>query len=266
MQSSAFCCVAMGKSILQTSVSPLKRWVGARTGSFCLCCCRASAWTQERRLLQCPCGEPKGAAWGDSALGWAWGAHEDSPPLSGQIVKKSCYPRWNETFEFELEEGATEALCVEAWDWDLVSRNDFLGRVSTLPLQAVPATFCAHPPIPPLQLPQRGALKGPRTPRTSKYPIPNCPWCSGTFQGYSSWQGRDLSGSSVAQHPACPLPPGGGQCPETVGRPAGGLVPAAARSVQEPEGRVSAWNLVAGTVGSGPGGGWGGVPAGRDPM
>ncbi|XP_063564122.1 LOW QUALITY PROTEIN: ras GTPase-activating protein 4-like [Gorilla gorilla gorilla] len=46
-----------------------------------------------------------------------------------QIVKKSCYPRWNETFEFELQEGAMEALCVEAWDWDLVSRNDFLGKV-----------------------------------------------------------------------------------------------------------------------------------------
>nr|XP_020011994.1 ras GTPase-activating protein 4 isoform X1 [Castor canadensis] len=45
------------------------------------------------------------------------------------VVKKSCYPRWNETFEFELEDGATEALCVEAWDWDLVSRNDFLGKV-----------------------------------------------------------------------------------------------------------------------------------------
>ncbi|XP_030789266.1 ras GTPase-activating protein 4B isoform X2 [Rhinopithecus roxellana] len=45
------------------------------------------------------------------------------------IVKKSCYPRWNETFEFELEEGATEVLCVETWDWDLVSRNDFLGKV-----------------------------------------------------------------------------------------------------------------------------------------
>ncbi|XP_037362776.1 ras GTPase-activating protein 4B [Talpa occidentalis] len=45
------------------------------------------------------------------------------------IVKKSRYPRWNETFEFELEEGATETLCVEAWDWDLVSRNDFLGKV-----------------------------------------------------------------------------------------------------------------------------------------
>nr|XP_017495948.1 ras GTPase-activating protein 4B isoform X5 [Manis javanica] len=45
------------------------------------------------------------------------------------IVKKSRYPRWNEIFEFELEEGAPEALCVEAWDWDLVSRNDFLGKV-----------------------------------------------------------------------------------------------------------------------------------------
>ncbi|XP_055462583.1 ras GTPase-activating protein 4 isoform X3 [Psammomys obesus] len=45
------------------------------------------------------------------------------------VVKKSCYPRWNETFEFELEEGAIGALLVEAWDWDLVSRNDFLGKV-----------------------------------------------------------------------------------------------------------------------------------------
>uniref|UniRef100_A0A5F8GGT6 Ras GTPase-activating protein 4 n=1 Tax=Monodelphis domestica TaxID=13616 RepID=A0A5F8GGT6_MONDO len=46
------------------------------------------------------------------------------------IVKKSCYPRWNETFEFELDESAPGTLCVEAWDWDLVSRNDFLGKVS----------------------------------------------------------------------------------------------------------------------------------------
>lgn len=75
---------------------------------------------------------------------------ESAPsPLSGQIVKKSCYPRWNETFEFELEEGATEALCVEAWDWDLVSRNDFLGKVSTLPLQVAPVTFSTWPPFQP---------------------------------------------------------------------------------------------------------------------
>uniref|UniRef100_A0A2I3RBD6 RAS p21 protein activator 4 n=1 Tax=Pan troglodytes TaxID=9598 RepID=A0A2I3RBD6_PANTR len=58
------------------------------------------------------------------------------------IVKKSCYPRWNETFEFELQEGAMEALCLEAWDWDLVSRNDFLGKVSTTHL--VPLSQAAH--------------------------------------------------------------------------------------------------------------------------
>uniref|UniRef100_A0A670Y7E0 RAS protein activator like 2 n=1 Tax=Pseudonaja textilis TaxID=8673 RepID=A0A670Y7E0_PSETE len=46
------------------------------------------------------------------------------------VIKKSCYPRWNETFEFDLNESATEKLCiVEVWDWDLVSRNDFLGKV-----------------------------------------------------------------------------------------------------------------------------------------
>uniref|UniRef100_A0A674H944 Ras GTPase-activating protein 4-like n=1 Tax=Taeniopygia guttata TaxID=59729 RepID=A0A674H944_TAEGU len=45
------------------------------------------------------------------------------------VVKKSCYPRWNETFEFELAEPAEEKLCVEVWDWDLVGRNDFLGKV-----------------------------------------------------------------------------------------------------------------------------------------
>uniref|UniRef100_F6YXK4 RAS p21 protein activator 4 n=1 Tax=Ornithorhynchus anatinus TaxID=9258 RepID=F6YXK4_ORNAN len=44
------------------------------------------------------------------------------------VVKKSCYPRWNETFEFALDEAAPEKLCVEVWDWDLVSRNDFLGK------------------------------------------------------------------------------------------------------------------------------------------
>lgn len=74
------------------------------------------------------------------------------PTLSGQIVKKSCYPRWNETFEFELEEGAAEALCVEAWDWDLVSRNDFLGKVSTRPFgPSLPSLHASRP------LPQRGA-------------------------------------------------------------------------------------------------------------
>uniref|UniRef100_A0AAY4DEK0 Ras GTPase-activating protein 4-like n=1 Tax=Denticeps clupeoides TaxID=299321 RepID=A0AAY4DEK0_9TELE len=47
------------------------------------------------------------------------------------VVKKSCYPRWNESFEFELDDAAADSsLSVEVWDWDLVSRNDFLGKVT----------------------------------------------------------------------------------------------------------------------------------------
>ncbi|XP_076867218.1 ras GTPase-activating protein 4 isoform X3 [Brachyhypopomus gauderio] len=46
------------------------------------------------------------------------------------VVKKSCYPRWNETFEFELDDPLADSLLtVEVWDWDLVSKNDFLGKV-----------------------------------------------------------------------------------------------------------------------------------------
>lgn len=51
-------------------------------------------------------------------------------PSPSQVVKKSCYPRWNEAFEFELPDPPAEKLCVEVWDWDLVSKNDFLGKVS----------------------------------------------------------------------------------------------------------------------------------------
>ncbi|XP_005986917.1 ras GTPase-activating protein 4 [Latimeria chalumnae] len=46
------------------------------------------------------------------------------------VIKKSCYPRWNETFEFELNDSGSEnRLNVEVWDWDLVGKNDFLGKV-----------------------------------------------------------------------------------------------------------------------------------------
>lgn len=47
------------------------------------------------------------------------------------VVKKSCYPRWNEVFDFALDDSVTEnTLYVEVWDWDLVSKNDFLGKVA----------------------------------------------------------------------------------------------------------------------------------------
>ncbi|XP_067113290.1 ras GTPase-activating protein 4 isoform X1 [Osmerus mordax] len=46
------------------------------------------------------------------------------------VIKKSCYPRWNESFEFELDDTFPDSpLSVEVWDWDLVSKNDFLGKV-----------------------------------------------------------------------------------------------------------------------------------------
>lgn len=51
-----------------------------------------------------------------------------------QIIKKTRFPRWEETLELELdpeelnEEGT---VTVEVWDWDMVGKNDFLGKVGT---------------------------------------------------------------------------------------------------------------------------------------
>ncbi|XP_078083547.1 RAS protein activator like 1 [Mustelus asterias] len=47
-------------------------------------------------------------------------------------IKKTRFPHWNEVFEFELEDGLpTEGMSftVEVWDWDMVGKNDFLGKV-----------------------------------------------------------------------------------------------------------------------------------------
>lgn len=66
-------------------------------------------------------------------------------PLPLQVVKKSCYPRWNEIFEFELAEPAGEKLCVEVWDWDLVGKNDFLGKVSPEPVPTAHPATGTHP-------------------------------------------------------------------------------------------------------------------------
>ncbi|XP_071301797.1 rasGAP-activating-like protein 1 isoform X4 [Agelaius tricolor] len=51
--------------------------------------------------------------------------------LETAVVKKTRFPRWDEALEFELPEGelGEAVLSVELWDWDIVGKNDFLGRV-----------------------------------------------------------------------------------------------------------------------------------------
>ncbi|XP_067861992.1 rasGAP-activating-like protein 1 [Heptranchias perlo] len=47
-------------------------------------------------------------------------------------IKKTRFPHWNEVFEFELEDGLTTegmTFTVEVWDWDMVGKNDFLGKI-----------------------------------------------------------------------------------------------------------------------------------------
>ncbi|XP_058850729.1 rasGAP-activating-like protein 1 [Acipenser ruthenus] len=55
------------------------------------------------------------------------------------IIKKTRFPHWDEVLELELE-GSEEAegrsLTLEVWDWDLVGKNDFLGKVQ-IPLECL---------------------------------------------------------------------------------------------------------------------------------
>ncbi|XP_062399774.1 rasGAP-activating-like protein 1 [Sardina pilchardus] len=48
------------------------------------------------------------------------------------IIKKSRFPHWGETLELRLARGEEEGggcVTLEVWDWDMVGKNDFLGKV-----------------------------------------------------------------------------------------------------------------------------------------
>ncbi|KAL7885197.1 hypothetical protein AOLI_G00079670 [Acnodon oligacanthus] len=48
------------------------------------------------------------------------------------IIKKTRFPHWDETLELCLDEaGEAESgsVTLEVWDWDMVGKNDFLGKV-----------------------------------------------------------------------------------------------------------------------------------------
>ncbi|KAJ7309609.1 hypothetical protein JRQ81_007663 [Phrynocephalus forsythii] len=51
--------------------------------------------------------------------------------LETAVIKKTRFPHWNELLEFALdkETSGETPLVVEVWDWDMVGKNDFLGRV-----------------------------------------------------------------------------------------------------------------------------------------
>nr|XP_014349663.1 PREDICTED: rasGAP-activating-like protein 1 [Latimeria chalumnae] len=48
------------------------------------------------------------------------------------IIKKTRFPHWDEVLEFEIEEGTISegtGITIQVWDWDMVGKNDFLGKV-----------------------------------------------------------------------------------------------------------------------------------------
>ncbi|CAH2295015.1 rasGAP-activating 1 isoform X1 [Pelobates cultripes] len=66
--------------------------------------------------------------------------------LETTVIKRTRFPRWNEVLEFDLRgieelDPGDQMISIEVWDWDMVGKNDFLGRVwfPLEPLQRNPA-------------------------------------------------------------------------------------------------------------------------------
>ncbi|TRY64833.1 hypothetical protein DNTS_004424 [Danionella cerebrum] len=75
------------------------------------------------------------------------------------IIKKTRFPRWDETLELCLEEAGEEhsgVIIVEVWDWDMVGKNDFLGKHK----QIIGADCVVQVEIPVSRLLRSGPLQG----------------------------------------------------------------------------------------------------------
>ena len=51
-----------------------------------------------------------------------------------QTIKRTRFPRWNETIEMEIGKDTSEEelIHVTVWDWDRIGSDDFMGQVRNL--------------------------------------------------------------------------------------------------------------------------------------